>query len=137
MSMPDPIRTYDGTVLRVIDGDTVEVEFRLIADVRISDLWCAETRRTRHPSEKPLGLQAKGLMQDVLPVGAEVRAVVNPQPGEPTESLTFGRVAADLWHIESETNLAKFMIHQGHGFRTKEELERYLDQQDRENHDEM
>ena len=70
MSLPEAIRTYDGEVSKVIDGDTIEVEFKFNCRVRVKDLWCAETREQRdHPSEKQAGLRAKEALTQLFATG--------------------------------------------------------------------
>ena len=42
MLAPEPAVCYPARVFRVIDGDTVEVWLKLLADVRLLDCWAPE-----------------------------------------------------------------------------------------------
>ena len=117
-----------GTITRILDGDTVEVEFRRRVRVRFRDCWAPETHETKHPSEKQLGLLAKEVLEHMAPVGTSVTLEVATDGDDDIgDGLTFGRVVGDLW---TDRNLSTAMIDSGHCFRTKTELEAYLTRQD-------
>ena len=52
-------------VVKVIDGDTLDVEITRRIRVRLKDCWCPETR-TRDLKEKERGLKAKRHLKDIL-----------------------------------------------------------------------
>ncbi|MEQ9406891.1 MAG: thermonuclease family protein [Fuerstiella sp.] len=137
MPLPEPqIVIPKCTVSDVIDGDTVELELRRKVRVRLKDVWAPESRMTRHPSEKALGLQAKDILHWIA-MGEECVLRVTPDGDEDLgDGLTFGRVVGEV-HLKSELSLNEFMIASGQAFRTKQELEEYLTEQDREHHDAM
>jgi endonuclease YncB( thermonuclease family) len=117
-----------GTITRILDGDTVEVEFRRRVRVRFRDCWAPETKETSHPSEKQLGLVAKEVLENLAPVGTSVTLEVATDGDDDIgDGLTFGRVVGDLW---ADRNLSAAMIESGHCYRTKAELEAYLTRQD-------
>jgi endonuclease YncB( thermonuclease family) len=120
-----------GTITRILDGDTVEVEFRRRVRVRFRDCWAPETKETKHPSEKRLGLMAKKQLESI--VGEDKTGtlkVATDGDNDVGDGLTFGRVVGDIWLDGHETSLVHQMIDSGHCYRTKTELEAYLTLQD-------
>jgi len=121
-----------GTVSQVVDGDTIKVRFTREVAIRIADCWAPEKKRTDHHSEKPRGIAARDAME-LLADGERVRVVVRTDGDEDFgDSLTFGRVVADVYRESDGKNLAKGMIQKGHAFRTKAELEAFPEQKDAE-----
>lgn len=91
-----PYSRYHGTVLRVIDGDTLVVQVRiwprLTAEyaVRVRGIDAPEIHRPGCAAERRQGKAAKAFVQRFYPVGLTVRL-------ENVESGAFsGRVVADL-----------------------------------------
>jgi endonuclease YncB( thermonuclease family) len=128
--------TTHAEVVRVLDGDTIEVEIKRKITVRIRDCWCHETTRRQGTSEenKQKGLAAKQCMGALL-AGCGVDDAIAGSPVVchfPTtaeqafaEMMTFGRVVGDVYGVTSENegvNLASEMIDAGHAAKTKEEL---------------
>jgi len=65
---------YDATVVRVIDGDTIDVHidlgFSLIKKERVRLARINAPEKTGH--EKPEGLITKAFVEDEFPVGTEI-----------------------------------------------------------------
>ena len=75
--MSDPY-VFQATVLKIIDGDTIDVDVDLGWDIsvvnqriRLFGIDCPESR-TRDLEEKKYGLLAKEFVQEFLPIGSEV-----------------------------------------------------------------
>jgi|TARA_R100000988_G_scaffold51677_1_gene25351 micrococcal nuclease len=75
--MSDPY-VFQATVLKIIDGDTIDVDVDLGWDIsvvnqriRLFGIDCPESR-TRNLEEKKYGLLAKEFVQEFLPIGSEV-----------------------------------------------------------------
>lgn len=92
---PSPQWTTHAQCLRVIDGDTIEVEIRRTMRVRLLDCWAPETRTTDH-TEKQRGLAAKEHLRRI-----EGRKVVVHVPlsdaGDVSQVSTLGRVLGYVW----------------------------------------
>ena len=100
-------------VVRVIDGDTVEV--RVCADlrVRLLDCWAPE----RHTED---GKRSKEAAESLVPVGSECLLEV-PLDGHDQvhDIFSFGRVLGSL-HSESFGCIADRLVESGHATRSRE-----------------
>ena len=75
--MSDPY-VFNATVLKIIDGDTVDVDVDLGWNISVTNqrirlyaVDCPESR-TRDLEEKKYGLAAKAFVQEFLPIGSQV-----------------------------------------------------------------
>ena len=91
--------TIDGTVVRVIDGDTIVVESRVQYHVRLLDCWAPESR-TKDNAEKQRGLTAKSRMK-TLAENKPVRVFL-PATDDLTEMITMGRVLGRAWILNGD-----------------------------------
>lgn len=91
--------TIDGTVVRVIDGDTIVVESRVQYHVRLLDCWAPESR-TKDNAEKQRGLTAKSRMK-TLAENKPVRVFL-PATDDLTEMITMGRMLGRVWILEGD-----------------------------------
>lgn len=92
---PPPIGyTVECRVIRIIDGDTVDVEIRKVVRVRLLSCWAPETR-TKDKAEKKRGLASKANLVKL----AEGKDVVLHIPGSKrlSDSFSFGRVLGDVY----------------------------------------
>jgi len=103
---------YKCTILRVVDGDTVDVDIDLgfgvwlrKERVRLHGIDTPESR-TRDLEEKKYGLAAKQFVKDILLVGSQQRLIT-----EKDKTGKFGRI------------LGKFLVHD-----VKEDREMHLGQ---------
>jgi len=97
-----PYERYYAEVVRVIDGDTLEVRVRLwpglIAEyaIRVRGIDASEIRRPGCEEERALGLEAKARVEALYPVGSMVRL-------DDVEYGAFaGRVVADVWRWRTD-----------------------------------
>lgn len=118
----------------VYDADTVKVSITRIVRVRLANCWAPEITKTKHPSEKRLGLKAKVETQKLAKPGDLCRLEVLTDGDEDLgDGLTFGRVVGEVYIEASdgfglgEKNNAK-----GTTFKTKAELEDYLTERDKD-----
>ena len=112
---------YRVTVVKVIDGDTVDVDIDLgfgvwIKDerVRIMGIDTPESR-TRDKEEKVFGLAAKARLKELLSKNAILKTQIN-KDGEDMKGK-FGRILGDFIVEEEgkeDTLVTKVMIEEGH-----------------------
>lgn len=95
---PPPGITLDGTVLRVIDGDTIVVVSAIEYQVRLIDCWSPESRTT-DKAQKSRGLKSKARMVE-LTTGKPVRIHL-PGHSDLTDMTTLGRVLGRAWILHS------------------------------------
>lgn len=104
------------SVIRVIDGDTVEVMLQMPATVRIKDLWAPELRGI----DAIAGHKAKEALQTLLPENAAVVVFV---PTDEAQSfgdvMSFGRPIAEVYRAGDDDPVSEIMIQMGHGTRYK------------------
>ena len=103
---------YKCIVVKIVDGDTVDVDIDLGFDVwlkdrriRISDIDAYETR-TRDLTEKAAGIKAKHRATELLPVGSDQTLLSKDWQGK------YGRIIGDF-RID-DTLFSKIMISEGH-----------------------
>ena len=119
--------TTKANVVKVIDGDTLDVEITRRIRVRLKDCWCPETR-TRDLEEKERGLKAKRHLKDLLSLdtgffswGSRNHEVVLFIPadkeGDIKDVFTFGRVIGNIF-VDGE-DLSDKMVRDGHATREK------------------
>lgn len=94
----DDVWVYEAQVVRVIDGDTIEVIIDLGLDIsykdkiRFLDYDAPETYRPKKPGEKELGLKAKAWLKNLI----EGKVVVLHIPVKKSRGK-YGRVLADVF----------------------------------------
>ena len=112
--------TIDGKCLRVIDGDTVEVETRFTYRVRLIDCWAPESR-TSDLAEKQRGLRSKSKMVQ-LAEGKAVRVSI-PLGRSFTDITTMGRVLGRVWVTDdgqlAVDDLSTIMVREGMATKAK------------------
>lgn len=65
MQEPPKGITTDCKVVRVIDGDTVDIEITRTLRIRLLDCWAPETR-SKDPAEKAKGFESKKYLHNLL-----------------------------------------------------------------------
>lgn len=104
-------------VLKVVDGDTIDVEIDLGFDisltkrVRLAGIDTPESR-TRNLEEKKLGLEAKKYLDKALRVADEI--VIKTE--KPDSSEKYGRVLGWLHLDGAETSFNETMIATGYAW---------------------
>ncbi|HET7811433.1 MAG TPA: thermonuclease family protein [Steroidobacteraceae bacterium] len=109
--MPKPMPLVVGTVSRVNDGDSIEVELDSgHARVRFSAIDTPEW-------DQPYGAQSSAALKSMLPIGSKVELEVVSQDA-------FHRLVATVWRVDGEnrTNVNEAMLLQGHAWA----LRRYM-----------
>lgn len=119
---PPPGITTPGVLVRIIDGDTVEVEIRRTLRVRMLDCWAPESR-TKDLQEKELGLAAKAHLAEICPPGSPVTLFIPTSAGGHIESVfTMGRVLGAIWAADGDPrDLSQRQRDAGHATATQEE----------------
>jgi len=119
--------TYKAQVLKIVDGDTIDVDVELGFDVVLSNqrvrLYGIDTpeSRTRNLEEKFRGLLSKSRLQEQCPKGSKILL-------ESKDRGKFGRILGILYHIDNtEISINDRMIEEGfavpYSGGNKEELE--------------
>ena len=108
--------TYRAKVIRVIDGDTVDVDIDLgfgiwqkNERVRIMGIDTPESR-TRNKVEKKFGLAAKAKLKTLLGKDTVLRTTINKKGIDMKGK--FGRVLGDF--LQNDKSVAKIMCETGH-----------------------
>jgi len=103
-------------MLRVIDGDTVDVQLEIPVRVRLKDCWAPEL----HGDDKIAGEKAKTALQLMAPVGTHLIVHVPTQEVDALAGVfTFGRVIADVYVREDDDSLNEHLVQMGHATREK------------------
>ncbi len=95
---PQPTSVYQGTVIRVVDGDTVDVlvhlgfEISLLQRLRLLEVYAAESGEAN-------GSDHTQTLSCLLPEGSAVTVVTNRDRTD-----KYGRVVAELWTGETFVN---------------------------------
>ena len=119
--------TYKAQVLKIVDGDTIDVDVELGFDVVLSNqrvrLYGIDTpeSRTRNLEEKFRGLLSKSHLQEKCPKGSKILL-------ESRDRGKFGRILGILYHLDNkEIRKNDRMIEEGfavpYSGGNKEELE--------------
>jgi len=115
---------YKCKILRVIDGDTVDIDIDLgfgiwmhKERVRVMGIDTPESR-TRDKVEKKFGLLSKAYVKDLMPVGSQqVLKTTIDKSGEDKKGK-FGRILGDFFIYDSKTDstvkLTEIMIRDGY-----------------------
>jgi len=116
MAAPPLGITARARMLRVIDGDTVDVQLEIPVRVRLKDCWAPEL----HGDDKIAGEKAKTALQLMAPVGTHLIVHVPTQEVDALAGVfTFGRVIADVYVREDDDSLNEHLVQMGHATREK------------------
>lgn len=122
---PDPSWTTKARCLRVIDGDTIEVEVRRVIRVRMLDCWAPESKldprisQADRETEKFAGQASKENLRRL----AEGRDVIVQIPAgeDVAKSITMGRWLGNVWLEGDGESLAEKQVKGGFADRVKPE----------------
>jgi micrococcal nuclease len=113
--------TYNCTIVRVVDGDTVDVNIDLGFDVILRNQRVrlhgvdAPNIRTRDPIEKHFGQLSAMFIESLLPIGEKFTFVSR----EYNATGKFGRLLGDFEVVDPVTNnytfLTLLLVSSGHG----------------------
>jgi len=126
MKEPPKGITTDVKVVRVVDGDTVDVSITRTVRVRLLDCWAPETR-TKDPEEKVRGYESKKYLNNLLKqvfyndVAARKRKKITlfipaDEQGELKENFSFSRVLGRLF-VDGE-DVSERMVEAGKALKT-------------------
>lgn len=99
--------------VRVVDGDTIDVEVRKVYRIRLN-VWCPETKGP----QKEAGIRAKEFMRKLAE--GKPGVVVIPWHDEAKDELTLNRFLGRF--IVNGVDVGKEMVHKKLGAETKEKL---------------
>ncbi len=110
---PQPGWTTEAKVLRVIDGDTLELAVTRKLRVRLLDCWAPETR-TRDLLEKAAGIRAREFLQTLLESqGGAVTAFFPAGEGQDLAgSFSFGRLLGRVY-LSDGREISAVMVEAG------------------------
>lgn len=130
MNKPPFGLTAPAKIVRVIDGDTVEVEVIKKFPIRLEDCWAPESR-TSDRNEKRLGEAAKQYLKNLIEEHGKDCVVHISSDGDEfiLDSTTMGRAVGVVW-LFGDINLNEAMVDSGHCFSTKAELMATLSEDD-------
>ena len=117
--------TVEGVVVKVVDGDTVDIEIRQVVRVRLDQCWAPETKiddrvpKEKQAAEKRAGIESKEHLKQ-LADGKEVVLHV-PIGTNLKDSLTLNRVVGTVWLDGSEKSLNEIQVETGHATKEKRE----------------
>lgn len=93
----EPALILPARIDRHIDGDTIGVEIRIKASIRLQDCWAAETR-THSDVEKQRGMAAAQHLAGLAPVGSPCTVYVPLRDGNGLSDLfSFGRLLGHVY----------------------------------------
>lgn len=98
-------------VVRVIDGDTVEVEITRSCHVRMLQCWAPESRTT-DKVEKARGMDSKEHLRDLIAEEDQGTLFV-PLQTDLTEAMTLGRVLGYIWRKGDSKSLSQMQVDGG------------------------
>ena len=114
--------TFPARVVRVLDGDTIEVEVKRTIRIRLLDCWAPETR-TRDLDEKEQGMKSKHALVRLLAFSdGAFRDVKVEVPIEKQDkfgdAMSMSRVLAFV-ECDGE-DVSSIMVRDGHATTTKQ-----------------
>lgn len=124
MLQPAPVQesppigvTLAGKVVNIVDGDTLDVETRLVIRLRLDRCWSPESR-TKDLAEKARGIAAKENLKR-LAEGKDCKFHI-PMTNRLMDSLTLDRVLGSVWCVGDSLDLSTLQVEQGHATREKQ-----------------
>lgn len=125
---PEPAWVTPGRVLRVIDGDTLEVEIRRTIRVRMLNCWAPESHRDgrvpeqEREEQKALGIASKKSLQSVAEDRDVIVRIPTSTDGDLSQVFTLGRVLGEVWlQSDPSESLSERQVRLGHATKEKPE----------------
>lgn len=125
---PEPAWVTPGRVLRVIDGDTLEVEIRRTIRVRMLNCWAPESHRDGRVAEeereeqRALGIASKKSLQSVAEDRDVIVRIPTATDGDLSQVFTLGRVLGEVWlQSDPSESLSERQVRLGHATKEKPE----------------
>ena len=122
---PDPQITITGTIVRVVDGDTVDVEIKSVVRVRLLDCWAPESKiDNRVPKEKQLqvkelGLKSKQNLANLCLNKKVTLSIPLDKESHLTKSLTLDRMLGRVWVDGDSKSLSERQVESGNATYSK------------------
>lgn len=113
MTQPPTGYCTRANIVRVIDGDTIEVEIVKRVPVRLLDCWAPETRTT-DKEEKLRGLASKARLTEIAKGKHATLYVPTSAAGNINDMETMGRVLGQVWVDGQEKSLSEMQVEAGH-----------------------
>ena len=113
MIRPHPGITARVDVLNVVDGDTLDVEVKIRARVRLLDCWAPESR-TLDLEEKQRGLAAKARLKELTTTGSGIVFIPTEQAHSIADTLTSDRILGRVWMDGQDRDLSSQQVAEGH-----------------------
>lgn len=122
---PEPQWTTTGTVTKIIDGDTVDIEVKRVIRVRLLDCWAPESKidsrisPEKQQAEKAAGLKAKQDLATLALNKPVILSVPTDPSGDLMKSTSMGRVLGRVWLSGDTKSLSEHQIESGNATLTK------------------
>jgi len=113
VNKPAPGLNAKAVVTHVVDGDTVDVELRIDARIRLLDCWAPETRTTDE-AEKRRGLAAKANLESLCAGEACTVAIPFANASSVADMLTLNRILGRIWMDGQGFDLSSQQVLAGH-----------------------
>lgn len=117
---PEPAITNIGRVVSVIDGDTIDVEFKTTVRIRLKDCWAPESKidhrvpEGEQQAQKQAGIDAKSHLTH-LAMNQDVVCKIPLSPdGQLRKSITLDRAIGVVWISGQDVSLNERMVASGH-----------------------
>lgn len=104
-------------IVRVLDGDTIEVSITRTLHVRLLDCWAPETR-TLNPIEKLKGKESKAHLLSIAKPDTPATLFI-PMTDDLTDATTLGRVLGHVWVEGNEQSLSEIQVAAGFAAKSK------------------
>ena len=118
---PHPGLTARAMVTRVVDGDTLDVELRVDARIRLIDCWAPESR-TLNLDEKQRGLAAKANLEALTQTESCIVVIPFDSAASVGDVLTLDRILGRVWMDGHDADLSTQQV--VGGFSTTAKAER-------------
>lgn len=122
---PEPQWTTTGTVTKIIDGDTVDIEVKRVIRVRLLDCWAPESKidprisPEKQQAEKTAGLKAKQNLATLALNKPVILSVPTDPSGDLMKSTSMGRVLGRVWLSGDTKSLSERQVESGNATLTK------------------
>lgn len=122
---PEPQWTTTGTVTKIIDGDTVDIEVKRVIRVRLLDCWAPESKidsrisPEKQQAEKTAGLKAKQNLATLALNKPVILSVPIDPSGDLMKSTSMGRVLGRVWLSGDTKSLSEHQVESGNATLTK------------------
>lgn len=115
---PTPGLTARAIVTNVVDGDTVDVELRIDARIRLLDCWAPESRTT-DGNEKQRGLASKANLETLAQTESAIVVIPFNHASSLADVLTLDRILGRIWMDGQDYDLSTQQVLAGHAASAK------------------